>query len=156
MRHTFSLTILSILLFIGISACSGSKGKKPAANVDNIETLISKGDFTTAREMADQLCNDTVTGLSSTELCRLSIAYMKLTDNFDPDNNTDITAMATRCYRMAINSDSISATSFYAELPLDESTYVDLMSKLDLQMSADHNTYLDEESSETEYHPADQ
>ncbi|MDE5607574.1 MAG: hypothetical protein K2I64_01420 [Muribaculaceae bacterium] len=141
MQRIYSLIVLSILLITGVSACSGSKSADPATTVEDIESLIYSGDFEAARSLADELCNDTTLTLSTRQLCQLSIAYMKFSDIFDTDINT---ALATRCYRMAINSDAEAANAYYETLPLDESRHVDLMSKLEPLLSADRDTYIDE------------
>ena len=140
MQRIFSFLISATLLAIGLSACS-SKSVDPAATVDDIESLMYSGDFDAARSLADKLCNDTALTLSAREFCRLSMAYMKFSDIFDTDVNT---AMATRCYRMAINTDADSANAFYQTLPIDESRHVDLMSKLEPLLSSDRNAHIDE------------
>lgn len=143
MHRIFSFLLLSALLVIGATACSGSKSYDPATTVDDIESLIYAGDFDAARSMADKLCADTTVTLSTRQLCRLSIAYMKFSDIFDTDINT---TLATRCYRLAINTNADSANAFYETLPLDESRHVDLMSKLEPLLSTDRNAYIDEDT----------
>ena len=143
MQRPYLPYLLSLLMLLSMGACSGSHHVDPAEAIDEIENLVYIGDFNTARLKADELSADTTAVLTTRQLCRMSIVYMKMSDLYDTDINT---ALATRFYRMAINSDIDTANAFYETLPLDESRHVDLMSKLEPMLSIDRNIYFDEDS----------
>lgn len=108
-----------------LSACSNGVDIK---EVSEIEQLLAAKDY----ESAQSMCDDIVDGadlksLDLQSLCKLSIFYVKLSDNQHQEDNM---AKATKCYQTAteINADSVSA--FMAELPLDDAQYVMLLKNL--------------------------
>lgn len=108
-----------------LSACSNGVDIK---EVSEIEQLLAAKDY----ESAQSMCDDIVDGadlksLDLQSLCKLSIFYVKLSDNQHQEDNM---AKATKCYQTAteINADSVSA--FMTELPLDDAQYVMLLKNL--------------------------
>jgi tetratricopeptide (TPR) repeat protein len=65
--------------------------------------------------------------LSASELARLSIIYMRLSET---DNDHDCVGQATQTYLRAYAANADSARAFYAALPLDMSAYVEMMASL--------------------------
>lgn len=140
--------LLILIIACGIAACSTPGGAEASASISEAEDALNAGYATDARSIADALSGDTTATLSATELCRLSIIYMKISDIEETDINT---TLATRCYRRAIAADADSAAYYYENLPLEESRHVDLMSKLAPMLSSDRDTYIDEDSLEYDF-----
>lgn len=136
-------SILFAVALMVAAACSGTRDSSPADSIDLIEAAVSDGMMSRAREMADRLTASSASPLSTRDLCRLSIAYMKISEVEQIDINT---ALATRCYRRAMAADPDSATAYYESLPLDESRHVHLMAMLEPLLSADRDNYYDVDS----------
>lgn len=141
--------LLIIISLCSIAGCTSTHGDSTASTLSEAEAALSAGQTRSARAIADELCNDTTATMTATELCRLSIVYMGLSDIEETDINT---ALATRCYRRAMTLDPDSAIAYYEGLPLEESRHVDLMSKLEPMLSSDRNTnFIGEDDEDIEY-----
>lgn len=139
MRH-ISAT-LACCLAICFTSC------RPVDTTDDdiatAEQAVDASDYTLARSICESFTTDSTSTLGVSELCRLSIIYMKLSDINNPDINT---AAATQCYQSAMRADSDSAIAFYNTLPIDEARHVEIMSQLDRILRGSRDIYIDEDS----------
>lgn len=117
-----------LYILIGVlmlSACSSGVDTK---DMSEIEQLLAVKDYEAAQSMCDDIVDDAdLKAIDLQSLCKLSIYYVKLSDNQHQEENM---AKATSCYKAAteINADSVSA--FMAELPLDDAQYAMLLKNL--------------------------
>lgn len=110
--------LIAIACMVMLASCS-SDGNGEA--ISYAETLIGNSDYTGAQKACDELIKGKeLESFSANELCRLSIIYMKLSENGSEDENT---ATATQCYRMAIAVNADSAASYFANIPIEEVQY---------------------------------
>lgn len=123
MKH-ITFIFLALVAAFSFTSC-GSHGS--SADIDAAEAAVNEGNYEIARSICDTFVTDSTTTLDVTDLCRLSIVYMKLSDIKDVDLNT---AHATQCYNQAMTVNADSAASFYNLLPVDETRHVQILSQL--------------------------
>lgn len=112
-------------------------------DIATAEQAIDARDYDLARSICETFKTDSTSTLRATELCRLSLVYMKLSDV----DNTDInTAAATQCYQSAMRADSDSARAFYDNVPIDEARHVEILTQLDRILSGSRDIFIDEDS----------
>ncbi|MDE6497393.1 MAG: hypothetical protein K2L21_01905 [Muribaculaceae bacterium] len=95
-----------------------SCGPTPAA--DSIEAArmsLESGDVKAARRGAEHAAADTAT-LSGAQLCRLALVYASVGEH-QSGNEADM-AMAARCIRKALATDSAAVDSFTRTLPVEQ------------------------------------
>lgn len=124
MKH-ITLYLLLVLIAMGLAGCGFNGGTK--ADIDAAEAAVNEGNYEIARSICETFVTDSTTALDVTDLCRLSIVYMKLSDLKDVDLNT---AHATQCYNQAMVINPDSAQAFYNLLPVDEERHVQILSQL--------------------------
>lgn len=130
-------------IVVAMAAATGCRGGVPADDITTAEQALDSRDYEVARSICDTFVTDSTTRLGVTELCRLSMVYMRLSDVADVDYNT---ASATRCYRTAMRLNADSASAFYDAVPLDEARHVEIMSRIDQILSAPRDIYIDDDS----------
>lgn len=109
-----------IYLFILIAmACSC--GSKPSAvsQLSDAEMALEIGRINTAQQIADSLIlGPDFAALDAEELCRLSLLYVRLSDENFPETNT---YMAARALEAAFRRDSTATSNFiYTQLPPEQ------------------------------------
>lgn len=108
-----------IYLFILIAmACSCGSGSKPSAlsQLSDAEMALEIGRISTAQQIADSLIlGPDFSALDAEELCRLSLLYVRLSDENFPETNT---YMAARALEAAYRCDSMATSNYiYTQLP---------------------------------------
>lgn len=151
-RIMVTMTMPAIILTLA-AMCMAITGCRnpytPADDIATAEQALNIQDYELARSICETFTTDSTTGLTVTDLCRLSIIYMKLSDV----ENTEInTATATQCYRNAMKADSDSATLYYNSLSIDEARHVEIMSQIDRILNGSSNYYIDQDSVTMDYY----
>lgn len=123
--------ILHRLAFcVAITVCAVSCGSSPTVgeSFTAAEHAAETRHYQAAREIADELFEKAEANrLSASELGRLSLLFMRLSENGGEQENI---GQATQCYLKAFAANADSARAYYASLPLDESSYVEMMASL--------------------------
>lgn len=128
--------LLSIVGSLFIVACSQSR---PSDDITLAERAIEHHDYGMALDLCQQVTQDESQALGVTDMCRLSILYMKLSDLKDLE---DKAIVATDYYRQAMTECEDSARAFYDQIPIDDARYVELM--MQLRRILDHPRDLDD------------
>lgn len=104
-------------LVMGAAACSG-KGVAPETSIEKAEAAFAAGHYTTAQQLADSMMvSDNFPTMAATDLCRLSLLYVRLDEMSDVNGNV---AMAAQALDEAALRDSDSTALFIAALPVDD------------------------------------
>lgn len=114
MKTLMFLTI-SVLIFV---ACSGVG---ESDKISYAETLVMDNDYSKVQNECDNLLkNKPMDAFTASELCRLAIVYMKLSENYNADENV---ATATQCYRTAMRLNPDSVASYFMNMPIEDVQY---------------------------------
>lgn len=137
------IVLFSLIAVVGV-IISGCSGRDSASyDIATAERAVEAGEYDLARSICQTFKTDSTTNLSATQLCRLSLLYMKLSDVEDVDINT---AIATQCYGVAMKMDADSARIFYDNVSVDDTRYVEIMSQIDHIVHYRNDIYEDVDS----------
>ncbi len=121
MKKLFLILIAMLILM----ACSESVDTN---KVSAIEQFIADKNYESAQDICDDIADDAdLKEISINELCRLSLAYAKLAEKSKEDANM---AMATKCYREALSMNADSVAIFFAEIPVDDVQFGEMLKAL--------------------------
>lgn len=121
MKKLFSILIAMLTL----TACSESVDTN---KVSAIEQFIDDKNYESAQDICDDIAdNANLKEISINDLCRLSLAYAKLAEKSKEDANM---AMATKCYREAVSINADSAAAFFAEIPVEDMQFSEMLKTL--------------------------
>lgn len=124
MKHTLISIITAATITLG--ACTSAVNAE--AELQNAEMAVARGDMTAAGSVAKHLSDDkNLSGLSATQIARLSIIYMQIADSADIDANV---ATAANLYRKAYAANRDSAEAFYTALPSEMVQYSMILSNI--------------------------
>ena len=116
------IIILSILI---LSACSS---KNESYSILEAEKYIAINEYKSAQTICDEIIkSNELNNISATTLCRLSMAYMKLSEQSNENENI---AIATKCYQTATKLYPDSASLFFSELVIDDIQYAEMLRTL--------------------------
>lgn len=116
------LILISILT---LTACSESVDTN---KVSAIEQFIDDKNYESAQDICDDIADDAnLKEISINDLCRLSLAYAKLAEKSKEDANM---SMATKCYREAMSINADSAAAFFAEIPVEDMQFSEMLKTL--------------------------
>lgn len=125
MKKIFYVAMIALLCGAVVSCGSAPS---TADSLTAAERALETHHYKAAQTVADELYAETAKGsFTATELGRLSLLFMRLSENGGEHENI---GQAMQCYLKAYETDPDSARAFYDSLPLDESSYVDMMSTL--------------------------
>lgn len=124
------ITILLVTFLLCLLACSPSQ---PADDLSMAEVALEHHNYGVALDICQQITNGDTDNLKVSDMCRLSILLMKLSDLKDLEDNA---VAATDFYRKAFATNEDSARYFYDNIPIDDARYVELMAQL--QRILDH------------------
>lgn len=111
MKSLLFLFIISLML----PACST---KSENSSINDIEHLIELQDFNSAQKLCDNITiEDSLDEITINNLCRLSVVYMKLSEQINHEENI---AMATKCYHIATDIDSDSVAYYFSEFSIED------------------------------------
>lgn len=114
----YLLITLSAATTMLLTAC----GTDTSESLRNAEMALADGDMTAARSVADKVLGEgSLEELSATDLARLSLVYMQMSDE-EADNNT-LVATAADLYRRAVKANRDSAFAYYTSLPADRAPF---------------------------------
>lgn len=138
----YSLLLIS-LFGIMMPACGGSSAEAVDQSIRQAEDALARGDMQVAESVSSKILGTgNETGLTATQLARLSMVYMQLADG---TSNSDYTGRANDLYRKAYDADADSAAAYYNNVSPDLQQHVELLSKLNapegnpLDPYADHD-----------------
>ncbi|MDE5799421.1 MAG: hypothetical protein K2H74_00175 [Paramuribaculum sp.] len=124
MQRLYYLLIATILLLT--ASCSLTSGEV-VDNLRDAEQAIARGDMKAAQSAGDYILGDeNFSGLSASQLARLSMVYMQLADSVDQTSNI---RKAADLYDRAQSLDADSAAEVYNNLPPDQLQYYAAMSE---------------------------
>lgn len=115
-----------LFLFITILIFPACSTKSDDSSINNIEYLIEQQDFNSAQKLCNNITQEkSLDEITLNNLCRLSVAYMKLSEYINHEENI---AMATKCYHIANDINSDSVTHYFSELSIED-THHEIMLK---------------------------
>ncbi|MDE6382948.1 MAG: hypothetical protein K2K79_01200 [Paramuribaculum sp.] len=124
MQRLYYLLIATILL---LTASCGLTSGEVVDNLRDAEQAIARGDMKAAQSAGDYILGDeNFSGLSASQLARLSMVYMQLADSVDQTSNI---RKAADLYDRAQSLDADSAAEVYNNLPPDQLQYYAAMSE---------------------------
>ena len=132
--------LLSFLFFaLTLTSCSFDNVDQ---NIEAAEFSLSNNDFKDAAEICHKIASrDSLNDLTTSQLCRLSIIYMRLSENRDEDVNV---AMATRCFHMAMEQDSVEASGLYNDMPVDDQHWIHFLTEMNKILDSPRDFFSDE------------
>ena len=95
--------------------------------ITTAEQAVEAKDYELAQSICDSFVTDSTSRLDVSELCRLSMVYMSLSDIDDVDNNT---ASALQCMSTAMKLNADSATAFYNAIPVEQARHAQMLMQL--------------------------
>lgn len=132
MKHITYTALCGVLLLL----CSCTNVVDSTDITDSIrqaEQAIAQGDMQAAQSAGDYLMKDDISsGLSATQLARLSMVYVQLADSLDQQENL---RKAADLYDMALRANADSANHFYNNLSPDQLQYYAAMTELSQRRS---------------------
>ncbi len=116
---------LILIAILTLTACSESVDTN---KVSAIEQFIADKNYESAQDICNDIADDAdLKEISINELCRLSLAYAKLAEKSKEDANM---AMAIKCYREALLMNADSVAAFFAEIPVDDMPFGEILKAL--------------------------
>ena len=137
MKHVI-FTILAITALVGCNNMSTTD-----CSVAEIEKTLAAGDYEAVQDMCEDFVADSAMGEKSiSELCRLSVVMMKLTELIDDETAT---IQAVECCRVAFDKDALSAECCYDSLATEEAAIVAMLQTLAASVGRQYDIPSDEE-----------
>lgn len=119
---TILMFIISVLLFV-----SCSQERHPDV-ITLAEEYIQSGEYELAQDECDMLLSQqSFASFSVSELSRLSVLYMKLSEKMDEEANV---ASATQCYLTACELNADSVAEYFSALPIEDECHVIMLRTL--------------------------
>lgn len=117
MKKNLIILSCSIILLAVMFSCRNNEAQM--SPIEKAEKALSEGDTAAAQELCDEITQSTdIEKLSTEELCRLSLLYVRLAET--GDSNEVNTAMAATCLLKAFELDIDSATTFLDNMSNDD------------------------------------
>ena len=133
------LLLSSLLSALILTSCSFDNVDQ---NIEAAEFSLSNNDYSEASEICHKIAvRDSLNDLTTSQLCRLSIIYMRLSENRDEDVNV---AMATRCFHMAMEQDSLEASVLYNDMPIDDQHWIHFLAEMNKILDSPRDFFADE------------
>lgn len=120
---------------MGAASLAGCQGNSAYSTLDKAEQSYRDGRYA----LAQQLCDSIVLGeradsMSTAELCRLSLLFMRLADTAgDIDANT---AFAARTLKAALNRNADSTLMFVSSVPVEDQARLAILTAINEAQSA--------------------
>ena len=122
------LAAMAAALSISLGSCTGSGDIE--SQIRSAEMAVAQGDMTAARSVAAHIVDkENLYTLPASQVARLSIVYMQLSD-YDTDENESSVSTAAALYRQAYEIDADSAALYYSVISPDKQPYVQMLSTL--------------------------
>lgn len=133
--------IATVAAFCAVAACSHTQ-MTPMSALDRVEEAYAEGRYAKAQALADSLViGSDFTKLDTWDLCRLSLALMRLGENAGESEVN--TAFAARCLRAALNRDSDSTALYIRAMNNEDRARLMLLNSLN---EASHSAPASEDS----------
>ncbi|MCM1484149.1 MAG: hypothetical protein NC043_07420 [Muribaculaceae bacterium] len=128
-RHIiYTLYTLFLAAVLMVAAVSCSSAVDAENELRSAEMALARGDMEVATSVAEHLsAGENLSGLSASQLARLSVVYMQLAD--DSEGGTEVVS-ATDCYRRAYEANADSAAAYYSSLPSEKAQYAMMLSTI--------------------------
>ncbi len=138
-------------LSLTLGSCAGSSDIE--SQIRSAEMAVAQGDMTAARSVAAHIVDkENLLAMPASQLARLSIVYMQLSD-YDTDETDNSVSTAAALYRQAYDTDADSAALFFSVMPPEKQPYVQMLSTLVGNIDNPYDMSSDTLSSET-YFPS--
>lgn len=122
------LAVIAAALSISLGSCTGSADIE--SQIRSAEMAVAQGDMTAARSVAAHIVDkENLYTLPASQLARLSIVYMQLSD-YDTDESENSVSTAAALYRQAYEVDADSAALYFSVVTPDKQPYVQMLSTL--------------------------
>lgn len=124
------MLICSVSFVAGLfsAACSTRSADEFNSDLRQAEMAVAHGDMKVASSVVESITDGrNLSDLSATQLARLSMVYMQMADESNPEVNT---AMATDMYRRAFKASPDSAEAYFSSLPFDKMQYANMLHTL--------------------------
>ena len=137
--------LLALTFLASFTGCGGSDGNNIETTIQEAEMAVAQGDMISASSIAYKLSKgENLTGLTATQLGRLSLIYMQIADSLEPEENI---SKATEYFRKAYDIDADSASLFYSGVERDRLPHVMMLSTLVSSLDAPEFTFSNENDS---------
>lgn len=147
-NHRFLLPALTAALLSGIVSCTGSTNFDD--ELTEASTAIEQGDYATAQSLCDNLYKKKSSAQTASQLGRLSILFMDLSNSGETDSQTDNIMAAIQCYLSAYDLNPDSAMIFYESLYAIDNDRAEALSLITRSMTGQRPVEVsDEEPSDT-------
>lgn len=138
MRKIAFISFIFFTLVLSFSACNSETAND---RIDIAYAAFGEKDMETAQqEVILMIEQDSLSDYSCSELCRLSILLMKLSEQ---GYEEDI-AHAVRCYHRSLEMNTDSATLFYSSLPVEDAPFVSILSALSMSLDPEKDVKMEE------------
>ncbi|MDE6196370.1 MAG: hypothetical protein K2F91_00715 [Muribaculaceae bacterium] len=128
------LSSLALLCVCLIQGCAGTGSD--VSPLEQAEHAVANGRYAVAQELCDSMIlGDRFGSMSVEELCRLSLVFMRLSENNTSGEEAN-TAFAARSLQAAIAADADSALLFLKNVPVEDQARAALITAI----SEAHNT----------------
>lgn len=125
MMKLFRTLMAAAIALMAVVSCSHDG---VSSDIETAEQAALQGDYAGAKKICDRLAKGKDRErMGVTDLCRMSMVYMQLSDVNDEGENI---GMATGCMRDAMKINADSAKAFYAAVPVDQEKYVVLLAAI--------------------------
>lgn len=122
------LAAMAAALSITLGSCSGATDIE--SQIRSAEMAVAQGDMTAARSVAAHIVDkENLLTMPASQLARLSIVYMQLSD-YDTDDSESSVSTAAALYRQAYDTNSDSAAHYFSVMPPEKQPYVQMLSTL--------------------------
>lgn len=116
------LILMGVLV---LSACAESVNHNAITDAEN---FIARNDYKSAQKISDDIMTEIdVADASVMSLCRLSMVYVKLSEQL---NEVENMAVATKCYRAAVEKNADSVAVCFSELSVEDVQYAEMLRTL--------------------------
>lgn len=116
------LILMGVLV---LSACAESVNHNAITDAEN---FIARNDYKSAQKISDDIMTEIdVADASVMSLCRLSMVYVKLSEQL---NEVENMAVATKCYHAAVEKNADSVAVCFSELSVEDVQYAEMLRTL--------------------------
>lgn len=97
-------------------------------NIDAADRSLAAGEYRSTQQLCDEIVsNNRIDTLSAAQLCRLSVMFLRLSEQSREQENT---AAAVECYRAAYRTNPDSAMIYFNDLPVEDLQYMAILRSL--------------------------
>lgn len=128
-------------LALSLAACGHTTTDDISRSLDAVDAYISDRDYSDALRSANRIFESDTAKMSASQLGRLAIAYMEVSDGIDDQS---LVVRAGECYRQALAEGPDSVASFAAALSPDRLNYLTSLDEIVRRMDGPRDIPADE------------